>query len=133
MLSGFVETVATVVKRRLSVAKDFAEEFTDFTKCVPVVNSALQVVVMCASLTEMGMEMKCAKVAWPPIYARLEALPGAIVKSMIPVLRTDRQVDELLVKNVFKVQQEPTYLFHCKQTTYTSHHMRSNPLEFTII
>ena len=65
------------MKRCLPVAKYFAEEVVDFAKCVPVVNSALQVVVMCASLAEMEMEMemKRAKVEWPPNYARLEDIP----------------------------------------------------------
>ena len=62
LLSGFVETVDTVVITCLPVATDFAEEVVDFAKCVPVVNSALQVVVMCAWLAETGMEIKCAKV-----------------------------------------------------------------------
>ena len=55
----------------------------------------------------MNVELPC-------IYARPEGLPGAIVKSMIPVLHPDGQVDELLVKNVFRVEQELTYLSHCK-------------------
>ena len=72
----------------------------------PVVNSALHVVVIRACLVETGMEMKCTKVEWPPIYARLQDLPRVIVESMILVLHPDEQVDELLLKNEFKAQQE---------------------------
>ena len=114
LLSGFVETVASVVKRFVPIAKDFAEDFAGFAKCIPVVNSALQLVVMCASKAETGMQMMCVKAEWPPTYARLEDLPGAIVKRMIPVLYPDRLVDKLFVKNMLKVQQELTYLSHCK-------------------
>ena len=42
----------------------------------PVVSSALLMELMCASLAEMGMEIKRAKVEWPCISARLEYLPG---------------------------------------------------------
>ena len=42
-------------------------------------------------------------VEWRHIYARLEDLQRAILKSMIPVLHPDGQVDELLMKNVFRV------------------------------
>ena len=76
LLSGFVETVATVVKMCLPVAKDFPEEVVDFAKCVPVVNPALQVVVMWASLAEMGMEMKCARVEWLPFMLEWRILQG---------------------------------------------------------
>ena len=111
------------MKGCVPVATDFAEEVADFTKCVPVVNSALQVGVMCASKAETGMQMKSVKVECPPIYARLEDLPGTIVKRTIPLLYPDRQVDKLFVKNMFKVQQELIYLSHCKQTTHISHRM----------
>ena len=98
----------------MPVAKDFAEEVADFARCVPVVNSALQVVVMCASKAETGTQMKRVKVKCPPTHARLEDIPGAIVKRMIPLLYPDRQVDKLFGKNIFKVQQELIYLYHCK-------------------
>ena len=62
--------------------------------------------------------MKRAKVEWPCIHAGLEDLPGAIVKSMIPVLHADGQVDELLVKNVFKVQQELIYIDCFRRLAY---------------
>ena len=62
LLSGFVETVATAGKRCVRVAKDVAEEVADFAKCVTVLSSALQVVLMCASFTETGMEIKRVKV-----------------------------------------------------------------------
>ena len=48
--------------------------------------------------------MKRAKYDRPHIDARLRALPGAIVKSMIPACHPDGQVDALLVKIVFKEQ-----------------------------
>ena len=48
LLCGFVETVASVMKRCMPVAKDVAKEIADIAKCVPVVSSVLQVVVMCA-------------------------------------------------------------------------------------
>ena len=91
----------------MPVAKDVAKGVTYFAKCVPVVSSALQVVVMCASSAETGMEIRHVKVEWHFVHARLEVLPGAIVKSMIPVLHRDGQVDELLGKNVFKVLPVP--------------------------
>ena len=106
LLSGIVETASTVVKKSVPLAKDVAEEVADFAKCVTIVSSALQVVVMCASLAEMGIEMKRGTVEWPRIRARVKDLHGAIVKSMIPVLHPEGHVDELLVKNVFEVQQE---------------------------
>ena len=64
------------MRRCVPVAKDFAEEVADFAKCIPIVSSALQVVVMCASKAETGMQMKRVKVEWPPTYARIEDLPG---------------------------------------------------------
>ena len=57
-----VDTVATTVKRGKQVAKDVAEEFADFAKCVTVLSSALQVALICASLTETRMEVKRVKV-----------------------------------------------------------------------
>ena len=69
---------------------------------------------MCASLVEVEMEMKRAKIELPPIYARLEDIPEAKVESIIPVIHLDGQVDELLVNNVFRVQQDLTYHSHCK-------------------
>ena len=53
-LSGFVETVAAVVKKSVPVAKDVAEGVADFAKCINVVSSALQVVAMCATLRKWG-------------------------------------------------------------------------------
>ena len=53
-----------------------------------------------ASLAEMAREIKRVKVEWPPLYARLEDLPGDKVERMIPVLHLDGQVDELFVKNL---------------------------------
>ena len=110
------------------VGKNFAEEVTDFAKCLTIGSLALQVVVVCASPAETGMEIKGAKVEGPAIYARLEDLLETIEKSMIPVLHPDRLLDKLLVKNVCKVQRKLTYLCHWKRTTQTSHFMRSNPL-----
>ena len=60
---------------------------------------------MCASLLETGMEIKCAKVERPPTYTRLEDIPGAKAKSIIPVLHRDGHVDGWPVKNAFKFQQ----------------------------
>ena len=105
-LCGYVETVATVVKKSVPVAKDVAEEVADFAKCVSIVGSAVQVVVMCATLAEMGMEMKRGKVEWPRIRSRVKHLHGVVLECMSHVLHPDGDVDELLVKNVFKVQQE---------------------------
>ena len=51
------------------------------------------------------MGMKRAESEWPRINAIVEDLRGAIVESIIPILHPDGQVDELLVKNVFEVQQ----------------------------
>ena len=117
------------MKRCVPVAKDFAEEVTDFAKCVPVINSASEVVVMCASKAETGMQMKRMKVECPPTYAWLEDLRGSIAKRMIPVLYPDRQVDNQFMKNVFNMQQELVYMYHCRQITHISHRMWLNPLE----
>ena len=54
------------------------------------------------------MEMKRAKVELPPIYARLEYVLEAKLESITSVLDSDRQVDGLLVKNVFRLQQDLT-------------------------
>ena len=62
LLCGFVDKVVTVVKKSVPVAKVVAEEVADFVKCITDISSALQVVVMCATLAEMGMEMKCGTV-----------------------------------------------------------------------
>ena len=106
ILSGFVETVATGLKKNVPIVKDVDQEVADFAKCITVVNSTLQVVVICASLAEMGMEMNRAKGEWSRIHATVEDLRREIVKSMIPILHPDGQVNELLMKNVFEVQQE---------------------------
>ena len=106
LLCKFVETVDSVIKRCVPVAKDVAKEIAEFAKCVPGVSSGLQVMVMCALY----------------LYSTGES-SRVIVKSMIPVLHQDRQADEMLVKSVFNVQQELTDLVQCKLTTHTSHHM----------
>ena len=111
LLSGIVETSGIFVRRSVPVSEDSAEEIVDQAKCVTVVSSALQEVAMNASKAETRMEMKRVKVEWPCIHTRVEDLQGAIVKSMIPILHADRQLDELLVKNVFKVQKERISLF----------------------
>ena len=90
LYSGFVKTFVIGGKRCVPVAKDFPKEVADFAKCVPAVNSALQVLVMCASKAETGNLVKRVKVEWPPIYSRLLDLPVAIVKIMIPVLHLNR-------------------------------------------
>ena len=102
VLSGFVETVGTVVKKNVPIVEDVVEEVADFAECVTVVSSALQLVVVCASLVETGMEMKRAESEWPRTNATVEDLSGAIVESMIPILHPDGQVNELLVKNCSK-------------------------------
>ena len=106
LMCGFVETVATVVKKSVPVVKDVAEEVADFAKCITVVGSALQVVVMCGTLAEMGMEMKRGTVEWPRIHGRVENLRGAVVKCMGPMLHPEGDVNETLVKRVFKLQQK---------------------------
>ena len=106
LLCGFVETVATVVKKNVPVVKDVAEEVADFAKCITVVSSALQVVMMCSILAEMGMEMKRGTAEWPRIHGRVENLPGTVVKCIGPMLHPDGNVDELLVRDVFKLHQE---------------------------
>ena len=58
--------------------------------------------------------MKHVKVEWPRIHARVEDLREAIVASMILVLDPAGQLDELLLKKVFKVQKELIYLSHRK-------------------
>ena len=97
LLSVFVETVDSVMKRCMPVAKDIAKKIADIAKCVPVVSSAFQMVVMCASYS-CSTGGSCR----------------VIVKSMIPVLHQDGQADEMLVKSVLKVQQELTDLAHNK-------------------
>ena len=114
LFSGFVQTVSIFVRRCVPVAKDYAEEIADYAKCVTIVCSALQEVAMCVSKAETKIEMKSVKVVWPCIHARVLNLRGAMVTRMIPVLHPGGQLDELLVKNLFKVQQELIYLSHCK-------------------
>ena len=114
LLSGFAESISIFVRRFVPVAKYYAEEIADYAKCVSVVTSALQVVAMCDSKAETRMEMKHMKVEWPCIHSPEEDLRGAIVTRMIRVLHPGRQLDELLVKNVFKLQQELIHLSHCK-------------------
>ena len=58
--------------------------------------------------------MKRTKVVWPYIHARAEDLRGTIVKSINPVLHSGKQLNELLVRNVFNVQQELIYLSRFK-------------------
>ena len=106
LFCGYVETIATIIKKSVPAAKDMAEEVADYAKCVSVVGSALQVVVMCATLAEMGMEMKRGKVEWPRIQSRVKHLHRVVLDCMSHVLHPDGHVDELLVKSIFKVQQE---------------------------
>ena len=89
LLCGYVETVATVLKKSVPVAKDVAEKVADFAKCFSVVGSAVQVAVMCATLAEMGMEMKRGKFEWPRIQSRLKHLHGVVLKCMSHVLHPD--------------------------------------------
>ena len=106
LLCGFVETVASVIKRCMPVAKDGAKKIADFAKCVPVVSSALQVVVVCASYS-----------------SSTGGSSRVIAKSMIAVVYPDGQAHEVIVESVFKVQQELTNLSDCKYTGHTSHHI----------
>ena len=113
LLSEFVETIGIFVRRCVPLAKDYANEIADYAKCVTFVSSDLQVVT-CVSKAETRMEMMHVNVGWPCLDARLEDLRGAIVTSMISVLDPAGKLDELLVKNVFKVQQKLNFLSHGK-------------------
>lgn len=104
VLSGFIETVATVVKKTAPVVQD-TTEVADFAKCVAIVSSTFQVIALCAKLADM-MEMKRGVDAWPRIRAQADELRREIVESMVPILHPDGRVDVRLVKNVFQVQQE---------------------------
>lgn len=83
MLSGFVETVATVVKKTNPLVQDTAKEIADFAKCITIVSSAFQDVSLCAKLADMGMEMKRGVEAWPRIQEQVENLRREIVDSMV--------------------------------------------------
>lgn len=93
--------------RSKPAAKEVAEEVTDFAKCVSVVGSAVEVVVMFATLTEMGTEMKRDKVEWPRIQFRVKHLHAVVLVCMSHVLNPGAHINELQVKNILKVQQEP--------------------------
>lgn len=101
-LSGFVETVATFLKKTTSLVQNAAEEVADFGKCVIIVSSAFQVCVLCAKLADMGMEMKRRVDAWSRIQTQVEKLRRAIVESMELVLHPDRKVNDRLVENVLR-------------------------------
>lgn len=104
-LSGLAQTVATVVKTSAPAVKDTAQAVADVFKCVTIVSSLFQAVVLCATLVEMGCEMQRGEDAFPGIRETLKELYGAIVESIEYVLRPDAKVKELLVKDVFEVQE----------------------------
>ena len=105
-LSAFVGNVATVAKTS-STATSFKENFeavANVAKCVTIVGSAFQVAILCATLVDMGIEMKRGIDTLPRIKATIEELHTAIVVNMDHILHPDTTVDELLVRNLFEVQ-----------------------------
>lgn len=104
-LSGFADTVATVVKTSATAVKDTAEVIADVCKCVTIESSAFQVVVLCATLVETGIDMNRGGEAFPRIRETLNELHGDIVDSMVYVLRPDAKVNELLIRSAFQVPE----------------------------
>ena len=97
----------------MPVATDVAEEIADIEKCVHLVRSGSQVMMMCASLAETGMEIKREGLVTLYLFSTGGSY-RLIVKSMIPVLYPVVQLDEMLVKSILKVLQELTNLSNCK-------------------
>lgn len=70
-----------------------------------IVSSAFQVIVLCAALVEMGIEMKRSGTAFPAIRENLEELHNFVMESMTYVLHPDVRVKDILVRDVFEVQE----------------------------
>lgn len=75
-------------------------------KCVSVVSSAVTVMVLCATLLEMVMEVKRSEKELSRLQYTIQELRGDVVKSMVRVLHPDNNLDERLVKDVFETQEE---------------------------
>lgn len=55
VLSGFIKTVATVVKKAAPLVQDASVEVADFAKCVTIVSSTFQGVALSAMLADIEM------------------------------------------------------------------------------
>ena len=115
LVSGFVETVDIFVRRYVRVGCEGLRRrdrrLCQMGYCCKLSFAGGGDVCL---VTETRMEMKRVNVELPCIHARVNDIRGAIVTSLIQELHPGGQLDELLVKNVFKVQQELIYLSHCK-------------------
>ena len=110
MLTALVQAVPTTVEKSVEkgapVVSKVVQDVNECAKCVTVVSSVVQVVVITSKLVEIGKEMIHEIKEWPNIYARVLNLREEIAERATPILHPDGDVDELLVKNMFEVQEE---------------------------
>ena len=83
-----------------------AQKASDIAKCVTIVGSLFQVVVVSATLIDLGFEMNRGSEELPRISEKVGNLQQSIVKSIKPVLKPNGKVQEELIVDMFKVQEE---------------------------
>ena len=81
-----------------------AQKAADIAKCVTIIGSLFQVVVVVATLFDLGLEMNRASKELPLMKKKVENLRESIVMSIIPVLYPNGRVEDLLMKDMFRVQ-----------------------------
>ena len=112
-LTGFLQAAATIVKKSaensaaaLSQGVQVVQDVTEYVKCVTIVSSVVQTLVIATKLAELYTEMKRGNKEWPRIYARIEDLRKVVVERIVSIMHLDGHVDEILVRNMFEVQEE---------------------------
>lgn len=110
VISNFVQTIAVLFQTSARASAPGIKETKEFAgsiaKCITVVGYAFQVVNLCITIAEMASEAKQGLKALPKIRARADALRSKFVECMLAILHPDGQVDEILVQNMFKVQEQ---------------------------
>ena len=126
--SGFIQTVLTFVKtcspvskesvekmcasiaegsgEKIAGAVDVVQKASDIAKCVTIVGSVFQAAVVVMTLVDLGFEMNRGSKELLRIKEKVGKLRESIVKSIIPVLHPNGKVDNKLIEDVFKVQEQ---------------------------
>ena len=92
--------------QNLGDAVDVLQRALDITKCVTIVGSLFQTVVVVATLVDLGFEMNRARKELPRMKEKLRNLQQSVVNSIIPVPHPNGTVKDLLMEDTFKVQEE---------------------------
>lgn len=105
IIADFIRNIAKSAKANVPFVKEGSEATADVTRCVYVVMSAFTSAVICTSLVETFMEIKRGTAELPRFASKLDELRESIVQVLVPVLYPNGQVDEVLLKHYFEVQE----------------------------